>query len=1147
MKTPPAPPPSEEGGQEPQEASGGKKSKAGTEEVPDWLTRIRAKSQMEQETNNLTQSVLPKDESDAGETGSSATAPDWLKELRNEKESAPDEADQDAIWAGTAAIYTPTDIPEASTKAKPPTDEESDEFLKHLAEWKPKETIKLEDDLSLSQAESPAVPPESVPEKPFSEPVTPAEEGKVGGTDLPDWLRKIAQFGETPSAASAPVEPGQPEGQAVAPAPETPGTPDWLNRVVPPAENEAAAVESPTLDWLNEPAKSEEETSSATPAAAEPARSSEFEKPAESISEKPEETARSASEETPTSPTASVIHPPQGTAPLPAEESSATAPATPDWLGALKQQFAEAEQPEVTAAPSMEEPSETSAPSVPAPEVAGHAAVPDWLNEIRQPLENEPAAPEVELSPEPTGEATPFAAAPTEPTAEEEDNRLQAVIQPSAVEPVEPLPMPEIPPSNRPVETPPESSMAPSAETIAPPKKSELVGGEESPITTSTPDSGQETGPESPLGGEPAIADGVLPDWLKDLARPSEEELTAAEGLSEAAQEKEEAEVSAFFESTPADTMPVREVLAAQRRAEEEAAQSPTPAEETEGRTPETVEESAPAAAPVEEIKSIEPPAEVKEPPSTQIKETPFSSELLEQTPAWLRELESMPTAEATPPQPSAQPAATIPAFQFEPEESEEPLPAEPPTTAYEAEFNETPVEGVLPDWLEELKPDTGTPPPPEAPAAAAFIEENEETAPAPGMPEMEKSKPFSLGGELPDWLSTHWQAEEGEGGSNEAKLAMANLPGWVQALRPLDALNLNRFSSDVDSRIENKGPLAGFAGVLPGDTAPLNYPRPPLYSTKLHVSERQKMQATLLEQMVKETPAAEEETSRSKAIAQRLYRMVTGLVLIGILVYSLFFGFKLLPLSSLAPAPVVAVHDAIAQLPPDSAVLVAVDYEAGLSGEVKQVALPVVEQMMAQSDYLVLLSTSVNGQALGDDLVRSANTEVSSYNVAQNVVNLGYLPGGTTGLQSFAHDPAETVPNTWQMTKAWLHVNLQSAGQIDQFAAVVVLTDSPETARAWIEQVQPTLNGKPLFMVVSAQAAPLVQPYVAAGQVSGMVAGLEDAAVYEQLTQRSGNAMAFLGAYQTGLIVMAALILVGGVLQLLTSLFKNRKTEKGA
>jgi hypothetical protein len=416
-------------------------------------------------------------------------------------------------------------------------------------------------------------------------------------------------------------------------------------------------------------------------------------------------------------------------------------------------------------------------------------------------------------------------------------------------------------------------------------------------------------------------------------------------------------------------------------------------------------------------------------------------------------------------------------------------------------------------------------------------------------MSEMEKSKPFSLGGELPDWLSTHWQAENNEGESSEAKISMASLPGWVQALRPLDALDLSRFSSEADSRVENKGPLAGFAGVLPGDTLPLNYPRPPLYSTKLHVSERQKAQATLLEQMVKETSTEEEGGSKSQAVAQRLYRMVTGLVLIGILVYSLFFGFKLLPVSSLAPAQVTSVHDALAQLPPDSAVLVAVDYEAGLSGEVKQVALPVVEQLMAQNAYLALLSTSVNGPALGDGLIRSANADVSLYKAAQNVVNLGYLAGGTTGLQSFAHEPAETVPNTWLGTKAWPDDVFSSAGgsQIDQFAAVVVLTDSPETARAWIEQVQPALNGKPLFFVVSAQAAPLVQPYVASGQVNGMVAGLEDAAMYEQLTQRSGNASAFLGAYQTGLIVMAVLILVGGILQWVTSFLKNRKAVKGA
>ena len=106
LKAPPAPAPSEEG-QKSQEASDGKGSKA----VPDWLSRIRAKSQMEQEADNLTRSVLPKDESSAGEAGGEAVA-DWLKELRSDKEQPAEEADQDAAWAGTAAVYTPTDVSE---------------------------------------------------------------------------------------------------------------------------------------------------------------------------------------------------------------------------------------------------------------------------------------------------------------------------------------------------------------------------------------------------------------------------------------------------------------------------------------------------------------------------------------------------------------------------------------------------------------------------------------------------------------------------------------------------------------------------------------------------------------------------------------------------------------------------------------------------------------------------------------------------------------------------------------------------------------------------------------------------------------------------------------------------------------------------
>ncbi|HTX80135.1 MAG TPA: hypothetical protein VMC62_10720 [Longilinea sp.] len=1159
LKAPPAPAPSEEG-QKSQEASGGKGSKA----VPDWLSRIRAKSQMEQEADNLTRSVLPKDESSVGEAGSEAVA-DWLKELRSDKEQPAEEADQDAAWAGTAAVYTPTDVSEKPAESTLPADEDSEEFLQRLSEWQPKETLKFDDEKSEGLPTPPAA--ENVPGTPVHEPLAGEEEEKAGTSDLPDWLRKAAQSEEAaPTEAASPVELGRPGGEAVAPAQEETGAPEWLNQAAGPAEHEETKAEPDMPGWLSESAGSTGETTPEAPVETEPAWLSGLGQPAEqsqevestgSLPEKPKETAQAKGEEAPDE-----------------------APAAPDWLGALKQQFTESEQPGASVGPAeaetpeaavTEEPvSEEPPPETPKPETTGDA-VPDWLNQMRQPLGNEPTGAESEPPSELVGEEPPL-----ESTAED-DNRLQAVLKPTTAElskPAEPQPVPEVPPAGEPTETSPESSVKLPVETAASPEENEptadVATTEAAPASEeveAASDTGQSTESVSPFGGEAAVADGILPDWLNDLARPSEEALAAAEGPARAARE-EEAEVSAFFESTPADTMPVKDVMAARQLMGEESVLTPT--EETPAESSSMGEEPTPAAA--------------KEPSSTPIKEIPFSSELLEQTPAWLKELESMPAAETpspeTPPPlpadqaPTNQTPTSTPAFQFDSKEDEELLPYEPPlSTEYESELGAAPpVEGSLPAWLEELKPDDNSPQPeasksegkaprpeepkpkdnpqqPEAPAAAtaAFLEENEEPAPAQAMPELEKAKPFSLGGELPDWLSTHWQAEEGQGESSEEKLTMANLPGWVQALRPLDALDLHRFSSEADSRVENKGPLAGYAGVLPGDTLPLNYPRPPLYSAKLNVSERQKVQAALLEQMVKETPAAEEGGSRSEAIAQRLYRMVTGLVLIGILVYSLFFGFKLLPLSSLAPVQTAAVYNALDQLPPDSVVLVGVDFEAGLSGEVKQVALPVVEQLMAQNDHLALISTLVNGPALGNDLLNSANAAVSSYDITQSAVNLGYLPGGTTGLQSFAHDPAETAPTSWQVMQTWPDVSLQSEGSIDQFAAVVVLTDNPETARGWIEQVQPSLNGVPMFMVVSAQAAPLVQPYVASGQVSGMVAGLDEAAAYEQLTQRSGNAVTFLGAYQTGLIVVAALILVGGLLQLLTSLLKNRKADKGA
>jgi ABC-type spermidine/putrescine transport system permease subunit II len=116
-------------------------------------------------------------------------------------------------------------------------------------------------------------------------------------------------------------------------------------------------------------------------------------------------------------------------------------------------------------------------------------------------------------------------------------------------------------------------------------------------------------------------------------------------------------------------------------------------------------------------------------------------------------------------------------------------------------------------------------------------------------------------------------------------------------------------------------------------------------------------------------------------------------------------------------------------------------------------------------------------------------------------------------------------------------------------FAMLVVLTENPDLARTWIEQVQPVLGNSPMIMVLSAQAEPLVRPYYESGspQVQGLVVGLVSGASYESLLGREGIAARYWDSFSVGMLVAALLILVGGGISIiLARLERTKKTVEG-
>jgi hypothetical protein len=113
---------------------------------------------------------------------------------------------------------------------------------------------------------------------------------------------------------------------------------------------------------------------------------------------------------------------------------------------------------------------------------------------------------------------------------------------------------------------------------------------------------------------------------------------------------------------------------------------------------------------------------------------------------------------------------------------------------------------------------------------------------------------------------------------------------------------------------------------------------------------------------------------------------------------------------------------------------------------------------------------------------------------------------------------------------------------QFSDYAAVILLTDQAETARAWVEQTAAHRNGQPLLVISSAQAAPMIQPYLLSGQVNGLVSGWYGGAAFEGVTGAGSPIRGYWDAYNFATLAAAALIFIGGLWNIFAGVRSRRQ-----
>jgi hypothetical protein len=513
----------------------------------------------------------------------------------------------------------------------------------------------------------------------------------------------------------------------------------------------------------------------------------------------------------------------------------------------------------------------------------------------------------------------------------------------------------------------------------------------------------------------------------------------------------------------------------------------------------------------------------------------------------WLNELGGQPSSQSTPPftEPEST-AQVVPPFQQEE--------AEPDWLKGALETPATPTasDATSLDWL------TSKDQPAELPA-----EQTAQSSPFTDIFAAPPSEPAPLSNqdldslfsaEMPDWLSRA-EPTTGEPVSREAaqmpaesaeSLAPVELPSWVQAMRPMEAVISETAAGGEEEPEEQEGPLAGLRGVIPGLSVGLSS-KPKAISLKLQATDEQQASAALLERILGSETNPRALITPSTLWSQRGLRI--GLTAVFLIVLGLVTALR----STAMPIPSGALPDdmqpaatIVENLPEGGRVLVIVDYEPALAGEMEAVAGPVLAHMTSlRRSHLSFVSSSSNGPGLVERLL--INTKINQpdglgYVAGEQYLNLGYLPGGSAGILGFVKSPGRIIPAADE--------------SLSKYVAVVLMTDHAESGRVWVEQLSaqkfkdPLLTNQPLLVIASAQADPLLQPYVSSQQINGIVSGLADAARYESVIVTSTSpktARSYWDAFGIGLAMAIALIVIGSLWSLFTGIRARRlEAEQG-
>ena len=221
----------------------------------------------------------------------------------------------------------------------------------------------------------------------------------------------------------------------------------------------------------------------------------------------------------------------------------------------------------------------------------------------------------------------------------------------------------------------------------------------------------------------------------------------------------------------------------------------------------------------------------------------------------------------------------------------------------------------------------------------------------------------------------------------------------------------------------------------------------------------------------------------------------------------------------------VMQVYKELDQLDSASVVLISFDHEASSLPEVKPMAVAILHHCFSKDLKVVGLALLAEGTAIGDEILREIAKEYDK-EYGKDYLFLGFRPQYQAAILGMGEDIKRVFPQDYKNISLDQIPMMRDIKNYQDVSLIISVADGDMPAY-WVDYAVSRYHKK-VATAVTAVMATSFYPFLASGQIVGLLGGLKGAAEYEILIEKPGMGQRGMDAQSVSHLVIILLVILG-------------------